>query len=62
MDASIDAVDGEILLQFKNLLVEDRENEISVSGPQKLIYAFSDTVGEVHGSNRGKSVIDLSTG
>ena len=27
-----------------------------------MIYAFSDTVGEGHGLNRGKSVIFLSTG
>ena len=28
----------------------------------KLHYAFADTVGEGHGSNRGKSVVGLSTG
>ena len=30
-----------------------------VDGPQNFIYAFSDTVGEGHGSNKGKDVINL---
>ena len=59
MDTSVEAVDGDILLKFNNFLVEDGENEISVS--QNFIHRFSDTIGEVHGLNRGKSVIDLST-
>ena len=62
MDASAEAVDGDILLKFKKFLVEEGENEISVSGPQNFIFVFVDTVGEGHGSNRGKAVIGLSTG
>ena len=49
MYASVEAVDGDIVLKFKKFPVEEGENEISVSGPQKFIYAFSDTVGEGHG-------------
>ena len=30
MDASIEAVDGDIVLKFNNFLVEDGKNEISV--------------------------------
>ena len=54
MHASVEAVDGDIVLKFKKSLVEEGENEISVSGPQNFIYAFADTVGEGHGSNRAK--------
>ena len=45
MDTSIEAVDCDIVLKFKKFLVEEEENEISVSGPQNFIYAFVDTVG-----------------
>ena len=62
MDASSKAVDGDIVLELKKFLVEEGENEISVSGPQNFICAYADTVGEGHGSNRDKSGIDLSTG
>ena len=62
MDAYVEAVDGVIVLKSKKLLVEEGDNEFSISGPQKFMYKLSDTVGEGHGSNRGKSVIDLSTG
>ena len=62
VDLSVEAVDGDIVLKLNNFLVEEGGNEISVSGPQNFIYEFSDTFGEVHGSNRGKSVIGLSTG
>ena len=62
MDSYVEALYGDIVLKFKRLLVEEEDNEISVSGPQTFTYAFSDTVGEGHGSNRGKSVIDISTG
>ena len=37
------------------------ENKISFSGPHNSNYAFDDTVGYGHGSNRGISVIDIST-
>ena len=60
MDASIEAVDCDILLKFKKFLVEEGENEISVS--QSLIYSLSDTFGEWNGSNRVKAVIEISTG
>ena len=45
MDASADSIYGDIVLRFKKFLVEEGENEISVS--QKSIYAFADTAGEV---------------
>ena len=60
MDPSVEAVDGDMLPSFKKFLVKEGENEISVS--QNFIYAFHDNVGEGYGSNRGKSVIDLTTG
>ena len=60
MDAYIEAVYCDILLKFKKFLVEEGGDEISVS--QIFIYAFSDTVGEGNGSNRVKSVIEISTG
>ena len=62
MDASVEAVDGNILLKFKRFLVEGGENEISVSGTHNFIYGFSDTVGKGHGSNRGKSMIEIIPG
>ena len=58
MDASVEAVDGDIVLKYKKFLVKEGENGISVS--QNFIYAFADTVGERHGSNMGKAVIGLS--
>ena len=58
----IEAVDGGIVLKFNKFLLEEVENEIIVDGPQKIIYVFSDTVGERHGSNRVKAVINLSSG
>ena len=36
--------------------------DIIVNNSQNFIYAFSDTVGEGRGSNRGKAVINLSLG
>ena len=62
MDASVEAVDGDIVHTLKNILVEDRENEISAIDPHNFIYTFSDTVGDRHRLNRDKAVIDLSTG
>ena len=61
-DDSVEAVDGDIVLKFNNFLVEEGENDIIVEVPQNFVYAFSDTVGEVHGSNRGKYVINISSG
>ena len=49
MDASVETLDGEILLKFKKLLVEEGENEIIVNDHQKFIYGFSDTVCEGYG-------------
>ena len=60
MDAYVEAIDGYIVIKFKKFLVEEGENEISFI--QNIIYEFSDTDGEVHVSNRGEAVIDLSTG
>ena len=60
MGASVESIDGDISLKFNKFLVEEGQNEISDS--HKFIYSFSDTVGEEHGSNRVKSVIDLITG
>jgi len=62
MDASVESVDGDIVLKFKKFLVEEGENDIIVDGPQNFIYAYADTVGEGHGSNRGKAVINLLSG
>ena len=61
-DTYVEDVDGGIVIKFKKFLVEEGGNEISVSGTQNFIYAFSDTVGEGNGANRGKAGIDLSTG
>ena len=61
MNASIGDVCGDILLKFKKFLVEEGENDISVSGPHKFIYEFAYNVGAGHGSNKGNSVIDLIT-
>ena len=44
MEASIEYIDGDIVLKFKKFLVEEGENEISFS--QNFIYSYSDTVGE----------------
>ena len=44
MDASVEAVYGDIVLKFKKFPVEEGENEISVS--QNFIYAFYYTVGK----------------
>ena len=60
MDASVEAVDGDMILRFKNFLLEEGDNEISIS--QNFIYAFTDTVSEGNVSNRGNTVIDLITG
>ena len=46
MDASIEAIDGDIVLKFKKFLVEEGGNYIIVDGPQNFIYEFYDTVGE----------------
>ena len=62
MGASVEAVDCYIELKFKMFLVWKGGDKISVSGPQNLTYTFADTVREGHGSNRGKEVINLSTG
>ena len=45
MDASAEAVYGDIVLKFKNFLVEEGYNEISVI--QNFIYSFSETVGGI---------------
>ena len=62
MDASVEDAYGDIVLQFKKLLVEEGGNDIIVDGTHNLIYAFSDTVGETYGSNRVKDVINLRLG
>ena len=62
MDFSVEALDGGIVINFKKFLIEEGQNYSIVDGPQNFIYAFSDSVGEVHGSNRGKYVINISLG
>ena len=62
MDASVEAVDGDIIIKFKKFLLEEGENDIIGNGTHNFIYEFSDTVGEGHGSNMEKSVINLSSG
>ena len=62
MNSSVEAVDGDTVLKFQKFLVEEADNEISISVTQNFIYVFSDTVGEVDGSNRGKSAIEISKG
>ena len=59
MDASVEAIKGDIVINVKKFLVEQVDNEISVSRSQNFIYTISDTVGEGHGSKRGKAVINL---
>ena len=61
IDDSVEAVDGDIVLKFKNFLLEEGENDIIVDGPQNFIYAFADTVGEGHVANRENAVINLSS-
>ena len=43
MESSIEAVYDDIVLKFNKFLLEEGENEISVS--QNFMYAFDDTVG-----------------
>ena len=62
MDDSVEALYGDIVLKFKNFLLEEGINDIIVDGPQNFIYEFSGNTGEGHGSKRGKSVINLSLG
>ena len=50
------------MLKFNKFLVKAGDNEIIFGGPHNFIYAFSDTVGEGHGSNREKAVINISLG
>ena len=44
MDTSVKVVDGDIVIKFNKFLLEEEDNEISVSGPQNFIYEFSDNV------------------
>ena len=59
MDASVKAVDGDILIKFKKFLAEEGGNDMIFDDPHNFIYVFSDTVREGHGSNRRKDVINL---
>ena len=61
-DDSIEAIYGDILLNFKKFLVGEEENAIIVDDTLNFIYAFSNTISEGHGSNRGKDVITISSG
>ena len=61
MDASVETVDGDIVFKFKKLLVEEGENDIFVDIPQNFIYEFATTIAEVHGPNRYKSVMSISS-
>ena len=60
MDGYVEAVDGGIVIKFKKFLVEEGGNRIIVDGHHNFIYEFYDTVGEGYGSNRGKSIINIS--
>ena len=57
METSVEDVDGNIWLKLNKWLVNEGENEISVSGTKKFIYAFYDTDVEENGSKRVKEVI-----
>ena len=61
MDDSFEDLYGDIVLKFNKFLVEEGGNDIIFDGPQNFVYEFSETVGGVHGSNRGKSVINISS-
>ena len=50
------------MLKLKKFLLEEGGGEIIAGGTQNFIYAFSGTVGEGHGSNRGKAVINIISG
>ena len=58
MDTSVETIYGDILLKFKKFLVEEGVNKIIVNSRHNFIYAFDDTVGDGHGSNRNKAVIN----
>ena len=62
MDASVESVDGYIVLKFKKFFVEEGGNDMIFDAPQNFIHVFSGTVGEVHGSKRGKAVINIISG
>ena len=62
MNAFVEAVDSDIVLKFKKFLVEEGENDMIFDAPQNFIYVFSGTVGEGHGSNRGKYIIIIISG
>ena len=62
MDTYVEDVDVDKVLKFKNFLVDEGGNCIILDGLQNFMYTFSDTVCEVHGSNRGKYVTNLSSG
>ena len=62
MNAYVEAVYGKIVLKLKKFLVQEGGNKIIVDGTQNFFYIFYDTVGEGHGSNRGKSDINISPG
>ena len=47
MDSFVEAVDGDIILKFKNFLVE--EGGIEIISIQNFIYEFSYTVGKGNG-------------
>ena len=61
MDASVEAVDGDIVLKLKNLPVDEGVNDIIVDGTQNFIYTFSYTSDEGHVSKRDKDVINISS-
>ena len=46
MDASVESLDGDILLKFKQFLVEEGDNETRVRGTRNVIYAFYYIAGE----------------
>ena len=62
MYASIDSIYVDIVLNLNKFQVEEGEKDIIVDGPQNFIYAFYDTVGKGHDSNRGNAVINIISG
>ena len=59
MDASFEAVDGDIVLNFKKCLLEEGVNYVIFNGPQNFKQSFSDTDGEGRGSKSEKAVINI---
>ena len=62
MNASIEDINLDIVLNFKKILVEEGGNEIIVDSPQNFIYELAETVGGGHVSNKDKNVTNFILG